>query len=566
MLDQMNIVIVGHVDHGKSTFVGRLLSDSGSLPEGKLEQVKATCERNAKPFEYAFLLDALKDEQSQGITIDSARCFFKSKKRAYIIIDAPGHIEFLKNMVTGAARAEAALLLIDAKEGIQENSKRHGYMLSLLGIKQIVVLVNKMDLVGYQESRYQDICQMYGDFLKQFDVYPKAFIPISAMAGECLVGTSENMPWYQGPCVLDQMDMLQKAPDHSAQSLRFPVQDIYKFTQQGDDRRIVAGTLASGSVSVGDEVVFFPSKKTSHIQSIESFNTPVLQEASTGMATGVTLNTQIYIKPGEIMIKKGDPEPYVSNIFKASLFWLGKKPMVPNTLYKLKLATSRVGVELKEIRHILDASELKTSQKSLIERHDVGECLFQTRHPIAFDLSTDHEQTGRFVIIDDYEIAGGGIITQWFPSQDASLLTNTQATPYPQWEKSSISTADRAKAFGQTPCLILMLGSQHFVKPMAISLESSLHALKKQVAYIGFNQTTSPDSMTHLGFASRLLIDTGFICIAAIDEMSDEQLMSLKAFLEPYTVFVLSEQQDGREYVGQPMTQEAITQLIHSLR
>ena len=155
--EQMNIVIIGHVDHGKSTVIGRLLSDTGSLPEGKLEFVKETCRKTAKPFEYAFLIDALKDEQSQGITIDTARCFFKTKKRDYIIIDAPGHIEFLRNMITGAARAEAALLVIDANEGIRENSKRHGYIMSLLGIKQAAVLVNKMDLVGYSNESFNSI-------------------------------------------------------------------------------------------------------------------------------------------------------------------------------------------------------------------------------------------------------------------------------------------------------------------------------------------------------------------------------------------------------------------------
>lgn len=170
MKEDMNIVIVGHVDHGKSTLMGRLLADTGSLPEGKLEQVKETCRRNSKPFEYAFLLDALKDEQSQGITIDTARCFFKTEKRDYIILDAPGHIEFLKNMITGASRAEAALLMIDAKEGVQENSRRHAYMLSMLGIRQIAVVINKMDLVDYDEGVFERVKAEYLEFLKQINV------------------------------------------------------------------------------------------------------------------------------------------------------------------------------------------------------------------------------------------------------------------------------------------------------------------------------------------------------------------------------------------------------------
>src|SRR5271165_2575974 len=188
--EQMNVVIVGHVDHGKSTLVGRLLADTGSLPEGKLEAIKAQCKRNAKPFEYAFLLDALKDEQAQGITIDTARCFFKTAKRDYIIIDAPGHVEFLKNMVTGAARAEAALLVIDAHEGIQENSRRHGYMMSMLGIRQIVVLVNKMDLVNYDQSVFERIRAEYSAFLKEVNITPIDFVPISARDGDNIANRS----------------------------------------------------------------------------------------------------------------------------------------------------------------------------------------------------------------------------------------------------------------------------------------------------------------------------------------------------------------------------------------
>ncbi|RPJ22354.1 MAG: GTP-binding protein, partial [Planctomycetaceae bacterium] len=191
--EQMDIVVIGHVDHGKSTLVGRLLADTGSLPEGKLEQVKQACHRNAKPFEYAFLLDALKDEQAQGITIDSARCFFHTARRAYIIIDAPGHIEFLKNMISGAARAEAGLLVIDVAEGVQENSRRHGYLMSMLGIRQIAVCVNKMDIVGYRQEAFQAVRDEYGQFLAKIGLEPMAFIPISAREGDNVARRSELM-------------------------------------------------------------------------------------------------------------------------------------------------------------------------------------------------------------------------------------------------------------------------------------------------------------------------------------------------------------------------------------
>jgi bifunctional enzyme CysN/CysC len=200
--EHMNIVIVGHVDHGKSTIIGRLLADTGSLPDGKLEQIKQLCRKNAKPFEYAFLLDALKDERSQVITIDTARSFFKTDKRKYIIIDAPGHIEFLKNMITGASRADAALLVIDAAEGVKENSRRHGYMLSMLGIKQICVLVNKMDNVSYSEKAYLKIVSEYDAFLNQIGIKAEGFIPVSGMEGDNIAKISSNMPWYKEDTVL----------------------------------------------------------------------------------------------------------------------------------------------------------------------------------------------------------------------------------------------------------------------------------------------------------------------------------------------------------------------------
>ncbi|RMG21188.1 MAG: GTP-binding protein, partial [Methanobacteriota archaeon] len=259
--EQMNIVIAGHVDHGKSTIIGRLLADTNSLPEGKLEQVQEMCRRTSRPFEYAFLLDALKDEQSQGITIDSARIFFKTKKRHYLIIDAPGHIEFLKNMVTGASHAEAALLVIDANEGVQENSRRHGYMISMLGIKQIVVLVNKMDLVKYDQKRFEDIKKEYTAFLKEIKVDPKTFIPVSGREGDNIASNSPKMPWYTGDTVLSILDSFEKEKQPIDRPFRMPVQDVYKFTKGGDDRRIVAGTVESGRLRVGDEVVFYPSGK-----------------------------------------------------------------------------------------------------------------------------------------------------------------------------------------------------------------------------------------------------------------------------------------------------------------
>ncbi len=414
---RMDIVIVGHVDHGKSTVIGRLLADTGSLPEGKLEFVRAFCARNARPFEYAFLLDALKDEQAQGITIDTARTFFKSKRRHYVIIDAPGHIEFLKNMVTGAARAEAAVLVIDAKEGIQENSKRHGYLLSMLGIRQIVVAVNKMDLVDYSRQVFEDIRDEYMAFLGRIGATPRFFVPIAAFPGENMVGSSEKIPWYKGPDLLSAIDAFEQAPSKDEQPLRMAIQDVYKFTAQGDDRRILGGRVESGTLRVGDEVVFLPSGKKSRVQGIESFNAAPRTEIHAGESTGVTLATQVFVGRGEIMARVGEPAPEVSNRVRVNVFWMGKSPLRMDKDYFLKLGTAKTPVRLHHINFLIDASESgREHDPDRVDRHDVADCILQLRKPIAFDPSSSLEATGRFVIVDGYEIAGGGIIREALPA------------------------------------------------------------------------------------------------------------------------------------------------------
>src|SRR5208282_3006505 len=265
MQEQLKIVIVGHVDHGKSTFVGRLFNDTGSLPEGKLQQLQKVAERRGAPFEWANLMDALQAERDQNITIDTAQIWFRTRKRQYVIIDAPGHKEFLKNMVTGAASAEAALLLIDAHEGVQENSRRHGYLLNLLGIRQIAVLVNKLDLENYREDRFRQIETEYRAWLNSIGVEPKIFIPISARQGDNLAAPSRNMPWWPGPTVIETLDEFKVAGSPTNQPLRFPIQDVYRF----DERRILAGRIEAGILKVGDKVVFSPTNKTSTVKTIE---------------------------------------------------------------------------------------------------------------------------------------------------------------------------------------------------------------------------------------------------------------------------------------------------------
>jgi bifunctional enzyme CysN/CysC len=454
----MNVVIVGHVDHGKSTVVGRLLADTGALPQGKLDAVKRECERTGKPFEYAFLLDALSDEQDQGITIDTARCFFKSDTRDYIIIDAPGHIEFLKNMISGAARAEAAVLVIDAKEGVRENSRRHGYILSMLGIRQVIVCVNKMDLVGNREATFQAIEQEYRAFLEGIGaVRPQRFIPVSAILGENLAARGAGMPWYTGPTLLETLDGLTKAPPKIDQAMRMPVQAVYKFTSRGDDRRIIAGRVEAGQARIGDKVVFSPSNKVSTIKSIEGFNTPPRDRIEAGWSTGFTLAEEIYVTRGEVM-SHSDRAPLVSTRLRTNMIWLGKKPFVSGRDYKLKLGTAAVPVRIHRILKVIDASELgSVLDKDHIGRHDVADVILETRQPVAFDLTGDCEATGRFVIVDGYDVAGGGIVTAAVADELKDLRAEARTRDF-NWVAGGVTAEQRAQRSGHRSALIMFVG------------------------------------------------------------------------------------------------------------
>ncbi|MBM4027470.1 MAG: adenylyl-sulfate kinase [Planctomycetes bacterium] len=607
--EQMDIVVIGHVDHGKSTLVGRLLADTGSLPEGKLEQVQQACRRHAKPFEYAFLLDALKDEQSQGITIDSARCFFRTARREYLIIDAPGHIEFLKNMISGAARAEAGLLVIDVAEGVQENSRRHGYLMSMLGIRQIAVCVNKMDLVGYRQDAFEAVRDEYGRFLAKIGLGAMAFIPISAREGDNvawkngmveywnngILGSNNdpphhstipsfhrsNLPWYTGPTILELLDTLQKEPAPVDKPLRLPVQDIYKFTEQGDDRRIVAGRIATGRLHVGDEVVFLPSAKRSRIQSVERWNGTMecrnngmmgrrgaqptqystfpsfqhsnLSAAQAGESTGVTLETQVYIKPGELMVRADEPAPCSSTKLEANLFWLSPNPMVMGKRYKLKLHAARAAAYLTAVHTVIDASNLSTvANRRQIERHDVAHVTLETLKPVACDPAMDIPSTGRFVIIDDYEIAGGGVILSAEPVSNTLVQEHVRQRNR-AWVRSRISPQERAGRHNQRPALVVICGPDGGdMETLGRAVEEHLHRAGRLAYYLGLsNQLLGLNAdlnalggreefLRRLGETAHLFTDAGLIVITTIADLDDFELQTLEALNQPSELVVVS--------------------------
>ena len=410
---KMNVVIVGHVDHGKSTLIGRLLYDTDSLPDGKYEAVERVCEDRGKPFEFAFLLDALEEERDQGITIDTAQVQFSTSARDYVIIDAPGHKEFIKNMVTGAASAHAALLIIDADEGVREQSRRHGYLLALLGIREVIVLVNKMDLVDYSQQVYESVKSEYEDFLAKLDVKPRLVLPVSALDGTNVASSSQLIKWYDGPTVLEALDLFPATSAKSDQPLRMPVQDVYKF----DKRRIIAGRVESGTLKVGDSVIFSPSRQEGVVGSIPRWSAPERDHAMCGESIGITLRDELFVERGEILSHPQDT-PQTSNSLSANLFWLGARHLRTGKKYVLKLATQELECWVSSISSVIDTSSLAPLGNATTEvaKNEVATVSLELKAPAAFDCFNDVPETGRFVLLDGFDVAGGGIIPKLDPA------------------------------------------------------------------------------------------------------------------------------------------------------
>jgi bifunctional enzyme CysN/CysC len=523
---QLKIVIVGHVDHGKSTLIGRLLHDTGSLPEGKLEQLQTAARRRGVPFEWANLMDALQAERDQNVTIDTAQIWFRTKQRQYVIIDAPGHEEFLKNMVTGAASAEAALLLIDAQEGVQENSRRHGYLLNLLGIRQIAVLVNKMDLEGFRQSKFQKIEAEYRAFLESAGVEAKVFIPIAAKSGDNVASASPNMSWWKGPTVLEVLGDFQTAQPPANQPLRFSIQDVYRF----DKRRILAGRVESGTLKVGDRLLFCPGGKTSSIKTIERWNAPARDCATAGESIGLTLDKQVFVERGAIAALESSP-PCELTRFKARVFWLGRQTLKKGRTYKLKLATQEAECEIASIEKVIDASTLAAVSREhselFVARHEVAELTIKTKKLVAFDVITEIVPTGRFVIVDGYDVAGGGIIVaDNYPRRTGDSAHKSENI---FWNEGRVTAEQCAQLNGHPGCVVWLTGLSAAGKStIAAELERALFTLGKH-AYVldgdnmrhglcsdlGFSPPDRKENIRRVGEVAKLFADAGVICITA---------------------------------------------------
>jgi len=524
VLPQFSVVIVGHVDHGKSTLVGRLIHDTGGLLEGKLEALKQMSSKRGMPFEWAFLLDAFQAERDQGITIDTSQIRFSSSTREYLVIDAPGHQEFLKNMVTGASAAEGAVLVIDAVEGVREQTRRHGYLLQLLGVRQVIVVVNKMDLAEFSQQRFDEVRGEVVAYLGSlgFDRASIEVVPVVARDGDNIAVRSTRIGWYKGPILLEALNNFKKFDAYAKGSLRLPVQDVYKF----DERRIVAGRIERGSVEVGDKLVFSPSGKTARVKSIETWHADAKTSASAGESVGLTLDTEIFVERGQVASLETS-RPMLTNIFRANLFWLGRKPLVEASRYRMQIGTAHYIVQVETVEKIVDVNDLASSDSKTLERNGVGVVVFRSRGMIALDPFMTDTNIGRCVLIEDFSIVGGGLIDMaGFPDQSATHAIRSHNI---QQVDHRISQQERWKMNGHKSGILWFTGLPGAGKStLALLLEHEL-TRRGMHAYVldgdnvrhglasdlGFSQKDRAENIRRVGEVAKLFAESGTIVISS---------------------------------------------------
>lgn len=524
---RLRVVFVGHVDHGKSTLIGRIFYDTKSLPDGKVEQIQAACKEEGMEFEYAFLLDALLEEQAQNITIDTTQIQFKTAKRPYVIIDAPGHKEFLKNMITGAASADAAVLLIAANEGVQEQSRRHGYLLSLLGISQVVVAVNKMDLVDFSEARFNEVVGEYKTFLKQIGLEARQFVPVSARSGFNVdTAAPKEMPWYTGPTITQMLDTFEPPKSLAELPLRFPIQDVYRF----DERRIIAGRIEAGSLKVGDTLVFSPNNKTSVVASIEKWNAPKNDTAVAGESVGITLTEQIFVDRGHVASHEADA-PIESNRFKARLFWMGKRNLTVGERTKIKLTTQELDAEIVSIEKIIDAStlDIASTGRDFIARNDVAEVTIQTRGALVMDNADRNALMGRFVIVDNRQVAGGGIIFGGTYTDRTKVKSQNIF-----WSEGQVTASHRALRNGHKGAVVWLTGLSGSGKStLSNALERELFNTNHHV-YVLDGDNVRHGLNSNLGFSPEDRVENIRRVAEVAKLMADAGIIVVTAFISPY--------------------------------
>ncbi|MEX0937901.1 MAG: sulfate adenylyltransferase subunit CysN [Pirellulales bacterium] len=533
----LRFLTCGSVDDGKSTLIGRLLYDSKMIYEDQLAAIRRdslTHGTTGDDFDPALLTDGLKAEREQGITIDVAYRYFSTARRKFIIADTPGHEQYTRNMVTGASTADLAIILIDARHGVLTQTKRHSFITSLLGIRHVIVAVNKMDLVDYSQEVFERIKADYSEFVSRLEMPDLHFIPISALKGDGVVEPGENMPWYKGSTLMHLLETVHIASDPNLTDLRFPVQLV---NRPNLNFRGYCGTVASGIVRKGDEVLVLPSRKRSRVRSIVTFEGE-LEEAFSPLSVTLTLEDELDISRGDILVRPGNV-PRMEQKFDAMIVWMAEEPMVPGKAYLIKQTTKTVTGRINTLRYRVDVNTLHRGDAATLRLNEIGRCEVALNEPLAVDSYRTNRSTGAFIIIDrltNVTVGAGMVRERTDETERRDHWDDAPASEQLHAEISNVSAQERTARFGQQPVTVLLTGLAGAGKTtLAFALERRLfdqgraccvldgQNMRRGISKdLGFTADDRSENLRRSSEVARLMNEAGMVCIAAFLAPSEE--------------------------------------------
>ncbi|TWU29992.1 sulfate adenylyltransferase subunit CysN [Bythopirellula polymerisocia] len=528
--EMLRFITCGSVDDGKSTLIGRLLLEAGALHDDQLDALRRDTNKHGTTddeFDTALLLDGLEDERQQGITIDVAYRYFTTAKRKFIIADTPGHEQFTRNMATGASTADLALILVDASKGILTQTKRHAFIVSLLGIRHVVLAVNKMDLVDFDRSVFESICEDFKEFASSLDVPDIRFVPLSALKGDNVVQPSANTLWYEDGSLLHLLENIYIGSDSNTRDLRFPVQWV---NRPDATFRGFSGSIASGRIRVGDEVVVLPSQKTSRIKRIVTHNGD-LKEAEAPLSVTITLEDEIDVARGDMIVRPGN-RPQVRREIEALLVWMSEQPLATGKSYFMKHTTRKTSAEVHEVRYQIDVNTLHRSASLSLRLNEIGRCQLTLHDPIMVDDYRHNRQTGAFILVDritNETVAAGLFFDTEGESSPAEHWDDKPQGIHLQRAISHVPETQRAVRYNQQPITILLTGLSGSGKStIALELERLLFSSGKTCVVLdgqnmrfgisrdlGFSAEERSENLRRAAEIAKILNDSGLICIAA---------------------------------------------------
>lgn len=548
--DMLQLITCGSVDNGKSTLIGRLLFESQALTEDQVDTAETDSKKHGTQgdsLDFALLVDGLAAEREQGITIDVAYRYFNTAQRKFIVADAPGHEQYTRNMITGASTADAAIILVDARNGIQKQTKRHTYLASLMGIRNVVLAVNKMDLVNYSESTYQEIVEEFNEFTEQVQIEKITTLPVSALHGDNVTERGTNMPWYHGTTLLSLLETLEIDQEAAINKpFRLPVQWV---NRPNLDFRGFAGTVASGSIKTGDPVRIQPSGKTSTIERIVTKDGD-LQQAIAGQAITLTLKDEVDISRGDIISTTETPASS-ANQFESTIVWMNEEPMLPGRQYLLKCGTSTSTATITDIKHEINVETLEQNAAKTLEINNIGHCNINLDKQIAFDNYDENRTTGSFILVDrltDETVGAGTLNFALRRSQnihmqavdvDKELRSNLKAQKSCVLWFTGLSGSGKSTIANIVERKLAKEGRHTYL----LDGDNVRHGLNKD---LGFTDEDRVENIRRIGEVARLMVDSGLIVLTAFispfraERQMARALLNEDEFLEVYVETPLS--------------------------